>query len=232
MKLTGRIRVYLVDSHPVFRLGVAGLLRAEQDMMLVGEAEGGREALVKIPKKKIDVLVLDLALEDMSGLELVRELRREYPDLSLLVLSSHDEAVYAERALKLGADGYLMKKAPLVEIVSAIRRANSKQVALSKRQSDIILKRIFGRGISGIQTPFQLLSDRELEVFELMGQGKSTRNVAEQLFISMKTVETHQAHIKQKLGLTHLTEVMRAAFGWVNDLSSTSFNELQELPRE
>ena len=191
-------------------------------MVLVGESETGRDALKDIPTKKIDIVVVDLALGDMSGLELIRELNREKNDFSILVLSMHDEDVFAERALKLGADGYLMKNTPPVEILEAIRQIARQEVALSKRQSDLMLKRILGRGADQGDSPLKLLSDRELEVFELVGQGKSTRHVAEKLFISIKTVETHQAHIKQKLRLSNHSELMRSAFSWVNELQPTN----------
>ena len=213
------IRIYLVDDHPVFRMGLAGLLRAEPNMKLEGESETGRQALKEIGSKELDVVVVDLALQDMSGLELIRELRREKHEFSILVLSMHDEDVFAERALKLGADGYLMKSTAPVDILKAIRQIARREVALSKRQSDLMLKRILGRGTHQGDSPLQLLSDRELEVFELVGHGKSTRNVAEKLFISVKTVETHQAHIKRKLGLSNHSELMRSAFAWVNELS-------------
>jgi len=219
MKLEGLIRIYLVDDHPVFRLGLAGLLRAEPNMQLEGETESGRQALEEIPSKKIDIVVLDLSLQDMSGLDLIRELRREKNDFSILVLSMHDEDVFAERALKLGADGYLMKNTAPVDILHAIRQIARKEVALSKRQSDLMLKRILGRGSHNGDSPLQSLSDRELEVFELVGHGKSTRIVAEKLFISVKTVETHQAHIKRKLGLSNHAELMRSAFAWINELN-------------
>ena len=212
------IRIYLVDDHPVFRMGLAGLLRSEADITLVGECETGREALSDIPTKEIDIVVVDLALQDMSGLELIRELNREKRDFSILVLSMHDEDVFAERALKLGADGYLMKNTAPVDIIKAIRQIAREEVALSKRQSDLMLKRILGRGSKQGDSPLKLLSDRELEVFELVGHGKSTRNVAEKLFISVKTVETHQAHIKRKLGLSNHSELMRSAFAWVNEI--------------
>lgn len=219
MESEGLIRIYLVDDHPVFRMGLAGLLRAEPNMQLEGESETGRHALKEIASKDIDVVVVDLALQDMSGLELIRELRREKNEFSILVLSTHDEDVFAERALKLGADGYLMKNTAPVDILQAIRQIDRREVALSKRQSDLMLKRILGRGTHHGDSPLQLLSDRELEVFELVGHGKSTRNVAGKLFISVKTVETHQAHIKRKLGLSNHPELMRSAFAWVNELS-------------
>lgn len=212
------IRIYLVDDHPVFRMGLAGLLRAEKDIVLVGESETGREALSDIPTNNIDVVVVDLALQDMSGLELIRELNREKKNFSILVLSMHDEDVFAERALKLGADGYLMKNTAPVDIIAAIRQISRQEVALSKKQSDLMLKRILGRGAQSGDSPLKLLSDRELEVFELVGHGKSTRNVAEKLFISVKTVETHQAHIKRKMGLANHSELMRSAFAWVNEI--------------
>ena len=121
------IRIYLVDDHPVFRMGLAGLLRSEADITLVGECETGREALSDIPTKEIDIVVVDLALQDMSGLELIRELNREKRDFSILVLSMHDEDVFAERALKLGADGYLMKNTAPVDIIKAIRQIAREQ---------------------------------------------------------------------------------------------------------
>lgn len=220
MEREASIRIYTIDNQPVFRLGLASLIHRESDYELVGQACDAKSALREIPKLTPHVVTLDLTLPDMNGLELIREIRRRKLSPAILVLSTHDEDVFAQRALKLGADGYLMKTASGKEILAAIKQVAQQEVALSKRQSGLILKRVLGRGPQVGSSPHQLLSDRELEVFGLIGQGKNTRAVAEALFISVKAVETHQAHIKRKLELTNHTQLIRAAFAWVNELEA------------
>ena len=213
------IRAFLVDDHPVYRVGLRTLLSNEADIDVVGEAETGNMALQSIEGCKPTIAVIDLSLEDMTGLELIKNLRKTMPNLPIFVLSMHDEDIYAERAIKLGAQGYLMKQACPQDLVHGIRQVARGELTLSSRQTDIIMKRVLSQGGNTSESPIQLLSDRELEVFEHVGKGLSTRAIAEKLVISVKTVETHQAHIKRKLKLANHNELMRAGFGWVNDLS-------------
>jgi len=213
------IRVFLVDVHPVYRMGLCALVNKEADMQVVGEADCGRDALKQLEECEVDLVITDLSLQDISGLELIKLLRKAKPELPIFVISMHDEDIFAERAVKLGAQGYLMKQSPPKELVTAIRQASRGELTLSAVQANIIMKRAIGKSNPEDDSPLQLLSDREIEVFELVGRGNSTKNIAERLFISIKTVETHQAHIKRKLSLANHNELMRAGFTWVNDIS-------------
>ena len=217
---TGKtIGAFLVDDHPVYRMGLSTLLSKEPDLVVIGETDSGLAALKELETCEPDLIVIDLSLQDINGLELIKSIKKLKPDLPIFVLSMHDEDIYAERAIKLGARGYLMKQTAPSELVAAIRQVARGELTLSSRQADIIMKRVLGHGQLSTESPMQQLSDREIEVFELVGRGMSTRAIAEKLAISVKTVETHQAHIKRKLRLANHNELMRAGFGWVNNLN-------------
>ena len=214
-------RVFLLDAHPIMRVGLSVVIEKQMDLTVSGESSSGREVVEALRKDPTDVLVTDLALGDMNGLELVKQVRNEYPDLSILVFSSHDEEIFAQRALKAGANGYLMKSTPVSELLKSIRQISRAELALSKCQSDELLKRMFGAAKNS-DSPLSCLSNRELEVFEFLGRGVKSRDIAERLFISKKTVEAHLAHIKRKLNLKSQVELWRMAFGWINDLEPKS----------
>jgi len=210
-------RVFLVDCYPVVRMGLSVFLEKQRGLTVSGESASGGGVVEALGKCSTDVLVTGLSLGDMNGLELVKQVRGEYPDLPILVFSIHDEKIFAQRALRAGANGYLMKNTPLEELVEAIRQISRAEVALSKRQSDELVKRMFGVS-KNPDSPLSCLSNRELEVFEFLGRGVRAREIAERLFISKKTVEAHLAHIKRKLDLKNQVELLRVAFGWINDL--------------
>jgi DNA-binding NarL/FixJ family response regulator len=210
-----RRTVLLVDDHPFMRAGLAQLIERQPDLAVCGEAGDPTEALRAVGKSKPDLILTDLTMPGRSGLEFVKDLLAAEPTLSILVVSMHDEAVYAERALRAGARGYIMKEAGGEALLAAIRRVIGGEVYLSPRMSTRILEGLSARKPRGSTSPIEQLSDREFEVFQLIGQGKSTRDVAEQLHLSSKTVDVHRSHIKEKLGLKDSTALIRHAVRWV-----------------
>jgi len=208
-------RIFIVDDHPVFRFGLSALLRAE-GLLPCGEAEDASGVLARLPDARADLVILDISLAGGSGLALMKELKAHWPTLPVLALSMHDERLFAERALRAGAIGYLSKSVDPQRLVEGIRRALRGELVISAAITDVLLRRVNQRGGDGAPaSPVALLSDRELEVLELMGQGMGTREVAEALHISVKTVETHQSNMKSKLGVRSSSELMRVAVSFV-----------------
>ena len=208
-------RILLVDDHPLLRQGIAMTIEAEADFEVVGQASDAEEALARFDALAPDLVITDISLPGMNGLELLKHLLTLYPDLPVLVVSRHDEELYAERAVRAGARGYVSKLAAGDQIVTAIRRVLRGGIHLSEDLKDRLL---FGAA-SGVkdatQTPLEVLSDRELEVFEMTGRGIPTREISERLHLSVKTVESYRSRIKTKLGLTNGTELMKHAVAWV-----------------
>jgi len=206
-----------VDDHPVVRQGLTMLFRMEPDLACCGEAETVPDALRGIEASRPDIVVVDLSLRDGSGLELVKDLHASHPDLGVIVLSMHDETLYAERALKAGARAYLMKDEAQGTILTAIRKVAGGGIHLSERMSARLLSMFLqGTPVPG-DSPVSQLSDRELEVFELIGRGVTTREIAGRLNLSIKTVEAHREHIKKKLKLGDATALMQHAIHWVEN---------------
>lgn len=210
-----RRTVLLVDDHPFMRAGLAQLIERQPDLAVCGEAGEPSEALRAVKAAKPNLILTDLTMPGRSGLEFVKDLLAAEPTLSILVVSMHDEAVYAERALRAGARGYIMKEAGGEALLAAIRRVLGGEVYLSPRMSTRILEGLSARKPRGSSSPIEQLTDREFEVFQLIGQGKSTRDVADQLHLSSKTVDVHRSHIKEKLGLKDSTALIRHAVRWV-----------------
>jgi DNA-binding NarL/FixJ family response regulator len=214
-----RTRVLLVDDHPVMRQGMAAMINEEPDLVVCGEADGVRTALVAAAQTNPDVALVDLSVADGDGLELIRDLKNRFPDLRSLVLSMFDETVYAERALRAGARGYVMKAEAATTVMAAIRTVLKGDTYLSPRMAAKVTpargrersERAPPRGSSSKPPGLERLSDRELQVLRCVGRGMSTREVAEELFISVKTVETHREHLKQKLNLVSSGELLRYA---------------------
>ena len=206
-------QVFLVDDHPLVRQALSQLINQEGDLAVCGEAEGAPEALRSIAALKPDVAVVDLTLKEGSGLDLVKDLKLRHPDLPVLVLSMHDESTYAERLLRSGARGYVMKDQASDKVVTALRRVLDGEVYLSEKMSARILHKLVG-GAAASASPVDLLSDRELQVFDLIGQGIGTRRIAEKLHLSVKTVETYREHIKIKLKLDNATDLLQHAIQW------------------
>jgi DNA-binding NarL/FixJ family response regulator len=206
-------RVFFVDDHPLVRQALSQLINQEGDLAVCGEAEGAPEALRSIAALKPDVAVVDLTLKEGSGLDLVKDLKLRHPDLPVLVLSMHDESTYAERLLRSGARGYVMKDQASDRVVAALKRVLAGEVYLSEKMSARILHKLVG-GAPASASPVDLLSDRELQVFELLGQGVGTRRIAEKLHLSVKTIETYREHIKIKLKLDNATDLLQHAIQW------------------
>lgn len=208
-------RVLLVDDHPVFRLGLERLITADGGAEVVGSVATGEAALDLLDSVDADLVLVDLGLPGIDGLELVRRARAAWPDLAMLVLSTHPEERFAERAIRAGARGYVMKDARPSELLDAIRRAAQGELVLSTAQSEVIARRSLLGADPAHGHPAETLSSREREVFELTGEGLGTRQVAERLGIAIKTVETHKAHIKRKLGVKTATELVREAVSFL-----------------
>jgi DNA-binding NarL/FixJ family response regulator len=203
--------VFVVDDHPLLRQGLALLINREQDLMVCGEAEEAQTALRAIAEKKPDILIADISLNGPDGLDLLKNLRMLYPDLPVLILSMHDESIYAERALRARANGYIMKQEATEKVLIAVRRILSGDIYLSDRMANKLLHQYISGSAADMSSRLSALSDRELEVFRLIGEGRSARQIAEKLHLSIKTVETYQAHIKDKLSLRSGRELVQHA---------------------
>lgn len=207
-------RVFIVDDHPMMRSGLAQLIDNEPDLKVAGEAGTAAEALDAILARPPDLVLLDISLPDKNGLELIKDLRALKPGLPVLVISMHDEAIYAERVLRAGGRGYLMKQEGGKKFLQAIRRVLEGRIYLSETMSERILETFSGQATKPTASPVHQLTDREFEVFQLLGQGKATRDIARQLHLSVKTVEVHRANIKKKLGLASAMALVRYAVRW------------------
>jgi len=205
----------IVDDHPIVRQGLAQLINQESDLLVCGQAEDAYEAMQTIRESDPDMVIVDISLKETSGVELIKDLKIQYPDLPVLTLSMHDETVYGERALRAGARGYIMKQEATEKVVTAIRRVLAGEVYVSNGMAaKMVSKLVGGPGKTG--SPVECLSDRELEVFRMLGEGYNTREMADKLHLSVKTIETYRAHIKDKLGLQDASELLRSAIRWVN----------------
>jgi len=216
VKAAGKRKVLLVDDHPIVRHGLGLLIDHEADLKVCGETESAVETLGSIDRLAPDIAVVDISLRGSSGLELTKALREVRPELPVLVLSMHDESLFAERALRAGARGYVMKQESAETVLAAIRKVLDGGICLSERLSSKMLREfVDGDRTEPEKFGIESLSDRELEVFELIGRGHSTRKIADRLKLSVKTIETHRAHVKQKLKLDNATELAHRAFNWV-----------------
>lgn len=207
-------RIFLVEDHPVMREGYVSLLNAEPDLEVVAEASSAEEGFDLAADTEYDVAIVDLSLPGVNGVELIKRLRSLDADVKVLVVSAHDEALYAERALRAGARGYLMKHESARQFVTAVRTVLDGELYLSESLQNRFLQDRFGHGSEPTST-ISRLTDRELEVFEHFGRGQSTREVAEAMGLSLKTIESHRANIKHKLGIDRAAEFMQRAVLWV-----------------
>jgi DNA-binding NarL/FixJ family response regulator len=211
-----RKRLFILDDHPMMREGLAQLINNEPDLTVCGEAGTGAEAFEQVTKLKPDLFLADISLPDKHGLEVVKDVLAQQPGLGVLVISMHDESLYAERVLRAGARGYIMKQEGGAKLMQAIRRVLEGKIYVSDAVSANILESFSGRDEAAAgRGAIEKLTDREFEVLQLLGQGKGTREVAEQLRLSGKTVEAHRANIKRKLNLKTGAELMRYAVRWV-----------------
>jgi DNA-binding NarL/FixJ family response regulator len=208
---TKKKTVFIVDDHPLLRQGLALLVNRERDLVVCGEAEEAQTAMSEITLKKPDILIADISLNGPDGLDLLKNLRMLYPSLPVLILSMHDESIYAERALRARANGYIMKQEATEKVLVAVRRILSGDIYLSDRMANKLLHQYISGAPADMHSRLSTLSDRELEVFRLIGEGRTTRQIAEKLHLSVKTVETYQAHIKDKLSLHSGRELVQHA---------------------
>jgi DNA-binding NarL/FixJ family response regulator len=209
-------RILIVDDHPLFRKGLEQLLHSDGPFAVCGEAGNASEAMDVIRKLKPDLAIVDLSLPGANGIELIKNIRAEFPKLPILVLSMHDESLYALRALRAGAEGYVMKHEAMANVIQAIREVFSGRPYLSPAMAAQVITKFTQRQAEGEAGAVERLSDRELEILELIGKGKEVRQIAKLLHLSPKTVETHRAHIKDKLDLKNSREVARFALQWLN----------------
>jgi len=212
---SGKQKVLLVDDHPVVREGLAERINRERDLVVCGEAQNAREALRAVASLQPDIVILDLSLPKGHGLELVKDLRTLHPDLRVVVFSMHDESVFAERALRAGAHGYVMKQEPPERLLVAIRTVLRGDYFISESASSTCLQAFFRQSTKAVTHSVARLSDRELEIFQLIGQGVSTRKIADRLGRSVKTIETHRTRIKEKLAVKSAAELVHRATCWV-----------------
>ncbi len=210
----GKKTVFVVDDHPLLRQGLALLINREADLAVCGEAEEASAAMKAIASVMPDILIADISLNGPDGLDLLKNLRVLYPDLPVLILSMHDESIYAERALRARANGYIMKQEATEKVLVAVRRILDGEIYLSDRMANKLLQQYMRGNTARIDSRLAALSDRELEVFRMIGEGLGTRRIAETLHLSMKTVESYQAHLKEKLSLRTGRELMQHAIQW------------------
>ncbi|HHY85516.1 MAG TPA: response regulator transcription factor [Verrucomicrobia bacterium] len=209
----GRIRIAIVDDHPMMRQGLAQLINNEPDLTVCAEADTAGQALELLNKARPGLWLIDISLPDKNGIELIKDIRAMDPASRILVVSMHDESLYAERILRAGARGYIMKQEGGKKLMEAIRHVLAGNIYVSEKMSGKILEIFSGQRDTG-GSPVARLTDREFEVFQLIGEGKGTRQIAEHLHLSVKTVEVHRANIKEKLGLKTATDLVRYAVRW------------------
>lgn len=215
-------RILIVDDHPIVRHGLKKVFEQEADLTVCGEAEDVTTALKELEEKKPDLMVVDLSLKNSNGLDIIKSVKTKN-DIPIIVLSIHDETIYAERVLRAGAKGYVMKQEAADQLLIAIRKVLAGEIFVSEKMSKYLLQKyIDGGAMADFVSPVSKLSDREIEIYRLIGEGRSTRQIAEALTLSIKTVESHRAHIKQKLRLKTGTELVHNAVQWVQSEKSTS----------
>jgi DNA-binding NarL/FixJ family response regulator len=204
-----RPRIIVVDDHPILRAGLAQLITHENGMDLVGQFEDAPSAMKAIPAVLPDLAIVDISLNGSHGIELLKDIKAAFPKIHVLILSMHDEMIYAERTLRAGGSGYISKVEAADKLLDAVRKVLSGEIYLSDKMSARMLERMMGKG--PLIAPVDVLSDRELQVFGLIGSGKGTRQIAEMMHLSIKTIESHRAHIKEKLRLKTSTELVHRA---------------------
>ena len=206
--------VFIVDDHPLVREGLTNLINGQSDLAVCGEAKDSAEAIDGIAKERPDVAIIDISLTNESGLELIKNLVKQFPQVAVVVLSMHDEALYAERALRAGARGYVMKHETSKSVLASIRRVIGGDIYVSERIVNRMALRLSSARKPLATSPVERLSDRELEIFQLLGQGRTPSEIARDLNLSLKTVQAYCARAKEKFGVTSLTELLRAAIRW------------------
>ena len=215
-KARARTRILLVDDHPLVRERLAEVINREPDLMVCAEAEDRHHAIEQIQAHQPGLAIIDITLKNSDGIELIKDIHSRWPTLVMLVVSMHDESLYAERVLRAGARGYITKQEATRNILQAIRRVLDGQVFLAETIASQIIGRLTDTASAQAAGPLECLADRELQVFELTGRGLNTREIAQQLHIGVKTVETYRHRIREKLKLAHPTDLLRSAIAWAH----------------
>jgi len=210
-----RKRILVVDDHPIFREGLLQSIHRQPDLMVCGEAENASQALGAMSKLKPDLVLVDITLPEKSGFELVKDIQALHPGVPVLVLSMHDESLYAERVLRAGARGYIMKHERPEKLLEAIRHILNGKAYVSEKMAARILDVFSGRRPTGSRVPLERVTDREFEILQLIGRGKNSHEIAKELHLSVKTVDTHRTHLKEKLKLKNGLQLTRYAVCWV-----------------
>jgi DNA-binding NarL/FixJ family response regulator len=222
-----RTQVFVVDDHPAIREALAAAIGSKIDMRVVGESPTAQKALRMMERHVPDVVVVDISLEDAHGLDLVEELRSRFPDLRIIVFSMYDESVYAERAIRAGASGYVMKSEPTEHVVKAIQAVSEGDVYLSRRMSSRILSKVIRQQDYAFRSATEQLTDREMTVFKRLGEGLSVRDIADDLDLSRKTVETYRRRAKEKLGFESVDELLQYAVQWTFGREQEQWNDTE-----
>ena len=210
-------KVVIVDDHPLFRERLAQLINHELDMEVIGEAESAKEAIHLIRDRSPDLAIIDVTLKGSSGLELIKNIKTLSIGLPILVLSMHDESLYAERALRAGATGYITKHQAADEVLLAIRRVLAEEVYISEKMNSVFLKSLTATGVKRIPLPVDRLTDRELEVLNMIGRGRTTRQISDTLQLGVATIDTYRARIKEKMNFRNAAELQHFAIRWVRE---------------
>lgn len=219
--MMGKRKIIIVDDHPIFRNGLAQLINQEHDLVVCGEAESYHAAWKAVEELSPDMVIVDITLKNMSGIDLIKELHKIHKSLPMLVISMHEESLYAERALRAGARGYIMKQEASESVIDAIRQVLAGRLYASRNVTDNLLTRFVEGSQASIDSPVQALTDRELEVFRLISEGLSISDIADRLCLSVKTIGTYRERIKEKLLIKSATELLRYAMKWAEGEAST-----------
>ena len=215
MNTVKKRKVILVDDHPLIRQAISEFINREADLEMCGEAESVEQACEVVNKQNPDAVIVDLSLKGVSGFELLKYIKESHPDVKVLVFSMHDESTYAERALKAGARGYMTKQEAPEQVIVALRKILAGQIYMSDTLASSVLEHVAsGKGLDHMMFPMESLSNREFEVFRMMGQGMGSRQIAETLHLSIKTIETYREHIKEKIGVKSASELVQHAVQW------------------
>jgi DNA-binding NarL/FixJ family response regulator len=211
---TGKGRVYIVDDHAMFRDGLRQMINLEPDLMVCGDAAEAAQAMNELRELQPDLVIVDISLAGSNGIDLVKSIKRDLEDVPVLVVSMHDESLYGERALRAGAMGYVMKSEPAKTVLAALRKVLRGEVHISEKMASAVVAKFLQGAAEPPPSPLERLSDRELEVFRLLGQEKGTRQIAEAINVALPTVATFKNRIKEKLGLKNSTEMILYAIQW------------------
>ncbi len=212
-------KVLIIDDHPIFCLGMSELINKEDDLLVCASVESAKKACPAIKQHQPDLAIIDISLKDGNGIDLVQEIKKHFSGLPMLVLSMYDESLYAERALMAGASGYIMKQEAIASVVEAIRRVLAGDIYASSSVKEKVFKRLTTSSQSGDSTsPLDILTNRELEVLRLIGEGFSTKEIADRLHLSIKTIGTYRENIKEKLNLKHFTGLVKFAVHWLEQI--------------